>query len=164
MEPPAVKITRTGTQRFEATFKIDLESKQQSKGQEVVIPSLCGTRGAVWKLYWFIQTDGRLWAGIGWTGSAAGAVTGWSTCKLEIGCSALSNSPLGGFTWTSAVESLPPDETSDFGMRLQNCQGKGHGTQEITVSFEISFDSPPTSFAPGYTGEYPRDTYSNEAC
>ena len=153
MKQPTKKFTRNGTQRFEATFEIDLESKEETEGQEVVIPSLCGTKGAVWKMYWYIRTDGRLWAGVRWDGSVIGAVTGWTTCEMGIKCSALSSRSLLGYSFPVKDKLPPVYRTTGRVLDMKKWQGKGHGTQEITVSLEISFGSPPTSIAPGYTGE-----------
>ena len=153
MKEPTSKITRNGTQRFEATFEIDLESEKESEGQEVVIPSLCGTKGAVWKLFWNVRTDGRLRAGIEWVGSVAGAVTGWTTCRLGIKCSALSSDFLLIHSYLFEKKLPPVNLRYGYMFNMMKWQGKGHGTQEITVSFEINFGSPPTSIAPGYAGE-----------
>ena len=43
--------------------------------------------------------------------------------------------------------------TYGYAIDMSDWQGQAHGAQEITVSLEISFGSPPTSIARGYTGE-----------
>ena len=54
---------------LEATFEIDLELREATEEQSVVIPSLCATKGAEWKLFWYVR-DKKLWAGISWEGTA----------------------------------------------------------------------------------------------
>ena len=151
MKEPLLKISRTGVQRFETTFEIDLELRKRTQGQFVVIPSLCATKGADWRLSWDVGTNGMLSVGVVWAGSAVGAVVGWETFVIEVSCPAIGLKPFQAL-WSSSEGKLPSSGAMGNGVRLPGWQGKGYGVQQISVSFEINFGPAPTSIAPGYTG------------
>ena len=153
-------LVRTTTQRFEATFSIDLDSMKESDGQFVEIPSLCGTEGAEWALFWNRDAAGKLLTGVLWNGSTAGALVGWTTCELVTKCSAFPDE-MHSQCWTSTKDKLPePDDPYGYGCNLSAWQGKGKCVREVVVSLVIvseqGLPATSTSLAAGYTGERAR--------
>ena len=77
------------------------------EGQEVRIMSLCGTKGAEWKLHWKVRENGDFRAGIGWKRTVTGAVKEWTSGRFEVNCAAISGKPLASFSLNSTSEELP---------------------------------------------------------
>ena len=109
MAAPTLKTTRTGSQRYETTFRIDLDEQSRSPGQSVSFPSL-GEHGTTdWNLYWFVAADGLLWAGVGWNGMAVGTVKGWTSWTIRVHCSTLGVALDDVHPAADKKEQLPPN-------------------------------------------------------
>ena len=100
-------MIRTGLQRYEVTFAMDLEDDEENDGQSAKIPSLCGTAGVIWKFECRIKENGKLYAGIVMP-EGGEQVPGWKSCTLKIFCPEIKSRLLRQRVYTPAKELLPP--------------------------------------------------------